>query len=248
MVRPTALLDAAFNVFKFLPHDDDPRWEFLERYAEVSEHVGFKAVHFASARQAIYLSDETSYSVGYVTTMDERNELQLKRALDNLSFRRNVKDGFQDTTDGYAALDIRFAVTDRLTTDPTKQKNVVTPCPEALYQIRLFTDDSYLGRVGFNLHREGGKVVQSLVNIQGVPGGRERNQAFLSQYGATPFNLLVRRAVEVQAAIDRDSETRGLLNPAAGNSQLYWCALQHEGVRHWEAVHKPRHGAPAATL
>ena len=40
--------------------------------------------------------------------------------------------------------------------------------PEALWQLRLYQAGKCLGRIGFNFHSENGKVIVSIVNIQGV--------------------------------------------------------------------------------
>jgi len=244
MTRPIHQIDAAFDAFGFLPHDDDPRWSFLERYAEISARVGFKAINFANAYgRAVYLSDVASYAVGFVTSYGDENELQLSRALDNLGHKYDVHDRFAASSDDFSDFDIRLALTDRLSTDPTKAPRAITPCPEALYQLRLFVDGEYLARSAFNVHHVDEAVIQSVVNIQGTPGSVARNAAFAAQHGISPFNLLVRRAVAMGQVVP-GFRTRGLLNPKRGNSRLYWSALEGEHIEHWHAIHKPLQGRP----
>jgi hypothetical protein len=238
MQKPVTLLDATFDLFGFLPEDDDSRWPFLVRYAEVKSNVGFRPMNFYNAWRAIYLSGNPSYKNGFVTTATPPNVLQLHRAVDNLSVRRKLLQLFPGIVEESGKHDMRFAVTDSLTTDPTRQKKDITPCPEALYQIRLFDGDRYLARLGFNIHHEDDdNKVMSIVNIQGRPDNQRENWAFQERQGISPFNLLVRTALS--AAESEGYTPRGLIDPARGNSKLYWGVLTTEGVEMYHRTQKP---------
>lgn len=239
MQKPTELLDTVFQLYGFLPTDGDPRWPFLVQYHDVQNDQPFIPMNFANAHGATYLSDETSFATGFVTTAIPENQLQLRRAVDNLGRREEVADRFEVSGDGFEEHDIRLAVTDSLTTDPTKPAPEVTPCPEALYQVRLFESGRYLARVGFNVHSEDGAPVVSIVNIQGTPDGQERNRDFRREHGVSPFNLLVRRTLSLAEVREPAYEARGLVNPERGNSRLYWGVLTAEGVDMYHAHRKP---------
>ena len=233
--KPVSLLDTAINLYGFLPADDDPRWSFLTRYEDVKQMVEFRAMNFDNAWRATYLSATTSFRSGYVTTVNPENSLQLNRALDNLSLAKAVTDRYSSSSNDYENFDMRFTVTDRLTTDPTKPSQDETPCPEALYQIRLYETGRYLARVGFNLHHEDSITVLSLVNIQGTPGSVSRNAIFEATHDVSPFNLLVQRVQKLAHTQSPEFEIRGIINPDKGNTNLYWGVLSHEGVEMYHA-------------
>lgn len=243
--KPLDLIEATFQLFKFLPEDSDERWLFLQRYHEVKSATNFKPVNFSNAWGATYLSHVQSFRSGYVTTLNEENNLQLARALDNLSELNKVPERVVSNCDStmYDGTDykLQLAITDQLTVDPTKPKPEITPCPEALYQLRLFRAGIYIARVGFNLHAAGenhGTGVLSITNIQGRPGARQEYQRYEDQFGISPFNDLARRALEFAGLDDPTYKTRGLINPKNGNSRLYWGVLEQENIPMFHAQRK----------
>jgi hypothetical protein len=242
MQKPMAIIDTAFNVFGFLPPDDDIRWPFLAKYTAVKDSLHFGAMNFENAwGRAVYLSDELSWRRGFVTTLHGENTLQLDRALDNLAHRKDVLSRF-DATCG-DDVDVRFKVTDALITHSDRTNKPETPCPEALYQLRLYVGE-YLGRVGFNLHTEDNSSIVSIVNIQGVPDGRSRIAKFEEDHGINPFNFLVKRVVRMAEISKPDLEVRGLINPKRGNSRLYNGVFRSEGIPMYKAYHKPSYTPP----
>ncbi len=234
MQKPADLLDTAFGLFGFLPEDGDPRWGFLQRYTEIDRALHIRGINFDNAWGAVYLSRVLSWRSGYITTLNPENTLQLQRALDNLEHRRYVESLFNktQTSDG---VDVRLRLTNALTSDPTKKQQPETPCPEALYQLRLYIG-RYSGRVGFNLHSEGERKVVSVVNIQGVPDGRCDIASFQENYDTSPFNYLLRRVLRM--AEEDGLEVRGLVNPKKGNSRLYYGVFRREKVPIYKAHHK----------
>lgn len=242
MQKPLPLLDTAFNLFGFIPEDRDPRWRFLMDYLNVKTSTNFRPINFANAWGATYLSEQASYRNGFVNSTNPTNSLQLKRAIRNLYSIGDVPRRFAQLPDmsiDNSLMDIQYSLTDSLTNDPTKPKQEITPCPEALHQLRLWYCGSYLARIGFNVHEEDGRPVLSIVNIQGTPGGVARNQEFNNQYGISPFNLLVKKVLSLAEIETPYMEVRGLINPEKGNSKLYWCALRGEGVKMFHAKRKP---------
>ncbi|MFO0970999.1 MAG: hypothetical protein U0520_01460 [Candidatus Saccharimonadales bacterium] len=238
MQKPSVLLDTAFSLYGFLPTDDDPRWPFLARYEEVKRRTGFRPINFENAFGAVYLSADTSFRSGHVTTINPENSLQLDRALDNLDAQEYLVEMYGDEKcdDG---IDIQFVLTDRIAAHQHDRPQFETPCPEALYQARLYHHGQYLARLGLNVHRERESKVLSIVNIQGIPDGREKIEKFRDAYGVSPFNLLVQRVVRLSSTGDTAPVIRGLINPARGNSRLYWGVLGGEGIERYRVVRKP---------
>lgn len=234
--KPTSLTDTAFDLYGFLPADGDRRWPFLARYDEISRTIGFRPINFANAWGATYLSAAASYRCGFITTGSPENCLQLDRALDNLERISDVTKRYEASRNGYDA-DMRLTLTDRLTTDRGKPEIDVTPCPEALYQIRLYYGQ-YLARVGFNVHEEDSSVL-SIVNIQGSHDASEGIADFKAEFGISPFNMLVQRVLSLAAVQDPGYDVRGMINPNRGNSRLYWGVLSQEGVDMYHARRKP---------
>jgi hypothetical protein len=227
MQKPGSLMDTAFNLYGFLPEDDDPRWPFLIRYNDTRREVGFNGRNFANAWGATYLSPTPSRKNGYVTTISQDNTLQLDRALDNLSSIPDIAARFEQTVNEDRPV-MSLCLTDTLNTNRGEPVPEVTPCPEALYQIRL-DYNGYLARVGFNVHREEGVNVISLVNIQGARGAADRISQFVKQFGTSPFDMLVER-VQALAGQGPEYEVRGLINPRRGDPHLYWGVLRSAGV------------------
>lgn len=235
--KPISLIDTVFDLYGFLPEDDDPRWSFLSRYDDVKHKIGFGAMNFANAWGATYLSDDISYRSGFVNSFNAENNLQLDRALDNIEYTNDVHERYILSEDNYNGVTMQLAQTDCLTTNPHEPKRIITPCPEALYQIRLY-DDQYLARVGFNLHEETDSTILSIVNIQGVPGGSKRNHEFEKMFGISPFNILVRRVLSLAGVQNPAYTVRGMINPERGNPQLYWGVLEQESVDMYHAHRK----------
>ena len=228
--KDARILDQAFNLFGFVPEDDDERWPFLARYADVKEARNFKPINFENARRATYLSDEKSFSTGFVTTLTWPNPLQLDRALDNLSCREFALGVCEQHIASLDDSGLEYALTDAIITHPHEEKRAVTPCPEALHQLRLNDEDGYLARIGFNMHFEDEVMIVSIANIQGVPDGAARNARFREQRSISPFNYLVRNLRDALGIQDIPIEIRGVLDPKRGNSQLYWGVFTAEGI------------------
>jgi hypothetical protein len=235
--KPISVIETAFNLFGFLPADGDRRWPFLAKYDETMQRVGFRAMNFANAWGATYLSEVPSYRSGFITTGSQENYLQLDRALDNLDAIPDVTGRYEASQDDYEA-DMRLSLTDRLTTDRGRPEIEATPCPEALYQIRLYYGQ-YLARVGFNVHEEDDASILSIVNIQGGHGMSDVITDFKAEFGISPFNMLVQRALSLAAVQDPAYDVRGMVNPTRGNSRLYWGVLNQEGVDMHHAHRKP---------
>lgn len=237
LLRPTAEVDTALDVLGFIPEDDDPRWAFVRAYASIHAETRFKPINFANAMRAKYLSDTPSFHAGFATSASPENTLQQARALDNLAAKGKVFGAF-------AALDtpenVCLVMTEAICNDTTRRPLGVTPCPEALYQLRASDSEGYLARVGFNIHAEEGTLVMSVANIQGVPGAEERNKNYKLQTGKPIFNQLVKIAQGMAPLIDETCEVRGIIDPARGNSGLYWAVFNKEGIVRYHAAKRQK--------
>lgn len=217
--------NACLYLFKFLLGPRDPRWRIVEKYLEIKEQ-GLKNQHFENALLAIYLSDIPSYRNDYAKWAKPANVRQLCRAITNVSAAplfENLGGVVQNS------FYTECAVTNKITLG-TDDRNI-TGCPEALYQLRMFARHSsqkavYIGRVGFNYHREPHGVL-SLTNMQGIPQGREIYAAFKKEVGVSPFNFLVQQMQERAQTIG--AEVRGLKNQKQ-NPELYNTVFNREGV------------------
>lgn len=233
LLRPIAEVDTAATVLGFIPEDGDERWRFIQAYSSIQTETRFKPINFANAMRAKYLSGTPSFHCGFSTSIIPENALQQERALDNLAAKHRVADAFSalDLPDG-----VHLAITEAICNDDTRRPRGVTPCPEALYQLRAYDSAGYFARVGFNIHAEESQLVMSVTNIQGVPGAAERYAEYMSQTGKSVFNRLVNIAQSMAPLIDTGCEVRGIINPVRGNSKLYWGVFETEGVEMYHAA------------
>jgi hypothetical protein len=208
-------------------------YPFLQKPTSLTE-TAFNLYGFANAWGATYLSRVPSYRNGFVNSVGPENCLQLDRALDNLSNIPDVTQRFE-TSQGDMDVDMRFTLTDRISTDQSGPDISITPCPEALYQIRLHYG-KYLARAGFNVHDEDGLSVLSIVNLQGARQASESIAGFKAEFNLSPFNILVKRVLSL-AANQPNSAVRGMINPAA-SSRLYWGVFSSENVDMYHAHRK----------
>ncbi len=123
---------------------------------------------------------------------------------------------------------MKLARTERITRGTDRQG--ITGCPEALYQIQLFKQEKYVGRVGFNLHHE--KVWRvTIANLQGIPGGCPEYLEFLERHGIGPFNELMQTAKTLFRRFDSNTMILGLRNPSTDNSDLLNTVLEAEEIQ-----------------
>lgn len=230
------LLNACQTLFRgFIFQDDDPRWAIVSKFVEVQRLKKFNGTSIENALQAIYLSPHPSYRRGYSSFNSEPAIRQLCRAIKNLEAITWL-DGCFCPGNLAACMDfsdranLRFNITDSIKLGTNKEG--VTGCPEALYQLQLMYDGRYIGRVGLNVHNEEFINIISIANLQGIQDGTEVYEYFREYYGNSPFNLLIRAVKQLTQCDEGVSVVRGLKNPKHQESdRLYNTVFKHERVR-----------------
>lgn len=223
-------VNVSLHFFRFILADKDPRWKLVHDYLALKETVQFKPIHMENALEAIYLSDFKSYRSRYSGFSCPANILQLERAIQNVKSWPWLQKRFDETnnTNSSDSIQIKLARTDSITSG--KNKEGVTACPEALYQLRMFQNNKYISRIGFNIHIEDESNVISITNIQGVPGGHQINEEIKEEYGTMPYNILIRRLKLLQES-DENIIIKGLKNPLHNESSaLYNSVFKAETV------------------
>lgn len=227
------LIDSSLRLYGFILPDQDFRWQVAYGFLRSSE-AGFSRQNFENALEAVYLSKMTSRRNGEPTTVSEENVRQVARAVQSLGARKMLEDRFAANTPTSQpdSLEFQFCVTDRIQEDKKALDfDRPTPCPEALYQLRLFYKGHYLARIGFNIHREGESTIGSITNIQGRKEGCDLMKDFKHEFGILPFNLLILRLKVLASAGEDPIQLRGLRNPRHSDSSgLYNAVLKREGI------------------
>lgn len=218
------LINASEYLFGFMLSDSDPRWLIVSAYTKLSH---FQPYHFENALTATYLSNKPSYRNEYSKWVSEANIRHLCRAIVNVGENQRLQSLFSNflQTQNYKIIGVRTG-----TTSIKKGKNQfgITGCPEALYQLQLFNFGQYIGRVGFNLHKEYFDPVLSITNLQGVPQGLELYNQFEVNSGIGPFNLLVQKVVDLGNLFG--ATVYGIKNPKI-NASLYNTVFKREGIQ-----------------
>mgnify|MGYP001577345812 CR=1 FL=1 len=225
------LLNTCEYLFRCIPEQEDPRWLIASEYEKTRDEVGFDGINFENALLAIYLSDTPSFRNGYAAYASEENVRHLCRAIVNLRSHPIFNGMFESTRLSLPEESaVEFAITDRINLG--SDKNGITGCPEALYQLRMFYKNRYIARIGFNGHIEEEGVVVSITNVQGVPNGKEFYTWMIDTYQTTPFNLLVNYLRCMCESVGQASvDLRGLKNPRNEQSRgLYNALFESEGI------------------
>ncbi len=210
---------AAIDLFRFLPELHDPRWTIAQSWA-LARQRGIKPIHEEASQSAVYLSDLPSYRNGYSSFQSEENLRLIVRAATNLNSLNLIKQRYGDISSGGR---LTLALTNKITRGVNPDGT--TGCPEALYQIQLRNSGHYLGRVGFNIHRESSSTIVSISNIQGVPDGQIDHARYEDNFGENPFIYLVTFVKNMFP----DLIIRGIKNPPK-NPGFYNTVLKRAGV------------------
>ena len=229
-LKGDSFLNASLFLFGFIVPDKDVRWALIAQFVNSMKQERWKPIHYETSMQAKYLSSDSSHRANFTKYRNESQIRQLCRALQNLGMYGQMGQLFEETSQPLPeGVGLDFVRTSRvcLGTGP----DGTTGCPEALYQVRMFVNGEYSARAGFNVHSENGQRVMSITNIQGTPGKSELYDDLQQRLGASPFNFLVRRCVEMAQHAVEPLIVRGLKNPKnMGSRPLYNAVFKKEGV------------------
>ena len=177
----------AIEFFGYILDKNDPRWALVEKWTQLDTAKAFRGLNFENALLAIYLSDIPSFRRNYGQYTFIEGLRHLSRAAINIQMR----DAFEPMLSNFGkyafglgesgSVEFNYVRTERIKKGATQ--GGVTGCPEALHQIRaMLSDGTYLGRIGFNCHREWDTVVVSLTNIQGGEAGNQSQERPINSY------------------------------------------------------------------
>jgi hypothetical protein len=152
--------DSSIKLFRFIVDEKDPRTRIAAHYLLIPEL--YKGLSFENALLATYCSDYPSMRFGYSQYISLPSLIQLIRAIKNIEIGSRLP-LTEEEDRGYS---FKYKRTNKITMG--RDANKVTGCPEAVWQLQLFKNRQYLGRIGFNFHEEFGKIVVSICNIQGA--------------------------------------------------------------------------------
>lgn len=222
------LVQASIYLFKFILGDDDSRWGIVKKFVDAKEETQFEGVHVETALIATYLSKTNGHRGNYARYSTPESIRQLCRAVVNLSQWENVSNNVDLSSQ---EVELEVARTNKITRGTDRRG--ITGCPEALYQLRMFFNGTYVGRTGFNVHNESSEKIVSITNIQGVPNGKSYHNKIEDRLGTPPMNFLVGRVAGFAERIGAD--VRGLKNPKNGDQRMYNIIFKKERIDRFES-------------
>lgn len=210
------LHSASIFLFKHILHPAEARWRLAYKYARLKADRAFEPVNLHNALIARYGSKIHSYQTRYANTyIGLQNVTHLARALANIEIGHNLFSTIDRTKELGNGFRTQFERTQSISRG--KDKRGVTGCPEALWQLQLYGNETYLGRIGFNFHREGRKPILTITNIQGAEGKGEELARFRKNFSSR-FNEYLTE--EIKRIFGAHFEIRGIVNPEK-NSAMY---------------------------
>lgn len=216
---------ASIFLFKHILHPAEARWRLAYKYARLKADRAFEPVNLHNALIAKYASKTLSYQSRYANTyIGLQNVTHLARALANIEIGHNLFHTVEQSKDIGKGYRTQFERTQSI--NRGKDRRGVTGCPEALWQLQIYHNDSYLGRVGFNFHREGKKPVLTITNIQGAENKKTEVVAFKQEFGKRFNDYLVG---ELKRIFGQHFELRGIVN-SEKNAALYAMTFRRANI------------------
>lgn len=158
-------------LFKFLLHENDPRWRLAFQLARIRQVIDFKPINLENALLASYASNQSSARHKYSSYYSPETIRHLARAMQNIEIGSKRTIETKTPIPVYKDYGVRYEQTRSINRGTDKRG--VTGCPEALWQLQLWQNGRFLGRIGFNFHRESKQTVVTIGNIQGRKNGQE---------------------------------------------------------------------------
>lgn len=220
----SSLVGVAEKLMASVPHPEDPHWSVIVPLARVTKGVRDAAL------LANYAGDPPSQRHQYGRILGEEAFRQHCRAAVNVAQARPLRDALAAIPQAETPFTLQLAQTRRVTGGPDGRG--ITPCPEAVHQVRMFDPDgNYLGRVGFNVHREGGDSVVTIANIQGVPGKGPIYDQMRRQEGIDPFVRTLEKTKALVASVLPGADLRAVIPPKAKRPKFYERVLEAAGIK-----------------
>jgi hypothetical protein len=189
------LHDASIFLFKQILPQGDPRWHLAQKYADLAKKTNFLDINFENGMRANYASKSIgrNKAFGHAVTFTPQVR-QLARTLKNIEIGMSLI--YKRAPLKHKQFSIVFERTNSIMRNADSKG--ITGCPEALWQLQLFKEGKYLGRIGFNFHQEGLKVIVSIANIQGVsskinPEAKKELQTLKDQEGDNLGEFLIKK-------------------------------------------------------
>ncbi|HLC92694.1 MAG TPA: hypothetical protein VJH23_03230 [archaeon] len=204
------LHDSSIFLFKYILDRKDPRWSLASAHAGMKKKRVFEPINMENALLAAYASHYKGERGKFSVFNSLEHITQLARALKNIEIgfarvmplreKMRLKNGYE----------IQFERTRSI--QRGKDKRGVTGCPEALWQLQLYHDGGYLGRIGFNFHVEENRPVVTVANVQGVGKEFGKHNEVLGikrEFGTDLGGLLCGKLKEIMG---QEFEYRGVMN------------------------------------
>ncbi len=226
------LHDASIFLFKHILNPADIRWKLATKYADLKKQGYIQPINLENGLRAVYSSRTQGRNKARGASITGQLQvLQLTRALRNIELGNEHFEFRRPISLGSNRYEIRFEKTNSI----LKQinKNGVSGCPEALWQLQLWSPRGYVGRIGINFHTEGEKNVITIANIQGANGMKTEQIQFEKIMGVPFGEELIKR---LRITLGPKFEYRGAL-PSEKNIVLYKMTFRKskpEKVRVWD--------------
>jgi hypothetical protein len=210
------LHDASIFLFKQILNPNDIRWKLATRFAEIKKEVPFSPINLENGLRSKYASRSQGKNKARGTSITgQLHILQLVRALRNIDLGHAHFAWRTPISLGSGKYELKFVETKSITKQ--RDKHGVSGCPEALWQLQLWSKKGYLGRIGLNFHSEESKNIVTIANIQGALGKKREQLDFEKEMGNDFGKELIKR---LQQILGNNFEYRGIV-PTQKNQTLY---------------------------
>lgn len=95
ILKPQDVTAMAQNLFRFLPHEDDPRWHLAAALVKAYENSGLTKKELENALRATYLSELPSFRLGFCQFLGEEATRHLARSINNIAATKGIRRGLK---------------------------------------------------------------------------------------------------------------------------------------------------------
>ncbi|MDD3160009.1 MAG: hypothetical protein PHQ98_03510 [Candidatus ainarchaeum sp.] len=229
------LHDASIFLFKQIMPPDDVRWRLATEYATLKKEFHISPINLENGMRAKYGSkSQGSNKERGASITGVLHVRQLARALKNIELGHK----FLNTREPIRLYDSKYSIKFENTKSIEKKHDSrgVSGCPEALWQLQLYESNKYLGRIGFNFHMEGEKVIVTVSNVQGAEHSKQRLDSFKLEFKSNFGNFLI---TKLQQMLGPNFVYRGVV-PSEINQTQYRMSFRKSNpkLRVWSLKNK----------